>query len=63
MAADEIDLKQVGHDFWLTRNHHGSGFWDRDEKYPPGIADYLYNISKQFGQVDLYIGDDGFIYQ
>lgn len=20
-----------GHDFWLTRNGHGSGFWDRSE--------------------------------
>ena len=20
---------QVGHDFWLTRNRHGAGFWDR----------------------------------
>ena len=19
----------AGHDFWLTRNHHGVGFWDR----------------------------------
>jgi hypothetical protein len=20
----------AGHDFWLTRNGHGAGFWDRD---------------------------------
>lgn len=20
---------QAGHDFWLTRNRHGTGFWDR----------------------------------
>lgn len=20
---------QAGHDFWLTRNRHGAGFWDR----------------------------------
>jgi hypothetical protein len=20
---------QIGHDFWLTRNRHGAGFWDR----------------------------------
>ena len=24
-----IDAGQVGHDFWLTRNGHGAGFWDR----------------------------------
>lgn len=22
-------MGQSGHDFWLTRNHHGAGFWDR----------------------------------
>ena len=21
-------LAQAGHDFWLTRNRHGTGFWD-----------------------------------
>jgi len=25
----ELDLTQCGHDFCLTRNHHGAGFWDR----------------------------------
>lgn len=24
-------LDRAGHDFWLTRNRHGAGFWDRDE--------------------------------
>lgn len=23
------NLEQLGHDFWLTRNRHGTGFWDR----------------------------------
>ena len=23
-------LSEAGHDFWLTRNHHGAGFWDGD---------------------------------
>ena len=26
----EFNESQAGHDFWLTRNRHGSGFWDRD---------------------------------
>lgn len=21
--------QQIAHDFWLTREHHGAGFWDR----------------------------------
>lgn len=24
-----LSMSQSGHDFWLTRNHHGTGFWDR----------------------------------
>lgn len=30
-AADLADIEpgQAGHDFWLTRNRHGAGFWDR----------------------------------
>jgi hypothetical protein len=24
-----MDEAQIGHDFYLTRNHHGAGFWDR----------------------------------
>ena len=27
----------IGHNFWLTRNGHGTGFWDRNE-YPNGEA-------------------------
>lgn len=23
------DMSSAGHDFWLTRNGHGTGFWDR----------------------------------
>lgn len=25
------DEAQAGHDYWLTRNGHGAGFWDRKE--------------------------------
>lgn len=25
------NLTQAGHDFWLTKNGHGAGFWDRPE--------------------------------
>jgi hypothetical protein len=30
-AADVDDeTARAGHDFWLTRNRHGAGFWDGD---------------------------------
>lgn len=28
------DLLRAGHDFWLTRNGHGAGFWDGDWNEP-----------------------------
>lgn len=50
----------VAHDFWLTRNHHGAGFWDGD--YPEPIATQLTNLAHGFGECNLYVGDDGLIY-
>lgn len=51
---------QAGHDFWLTRNGHGAGFWDGD--WPEPDATYLDARSATFGNVDSYVGDDGLIY-
>lgn len=28
-ASTVVPWENLGHDFALTRNHHGSGFWDR----------------------------------
>ena len=44
------------HDFWLTRNHHGAGFWDGDW---PEHGDALTEICHKFGELNLYVGDDG----
>ena len=49
----------AGHDFWLTRNGHGSGFWDGDW---PKSGDALTKAAEGFGAYDLYVGDDGLIY-
>lgn len=50
---------QVGHDFWLTRNRHGAGFWDRGYGED---GDRLSEAAKVYGSFDLYVGDDGRIY-
>ena len=55
-----FDLAQAGHDFWLTRNGHGAGFWDRD--LPGDLGDYLTNACRSFGSLDLYAGDDNMIH-
>jgi hypothetical protein len=57
---DGLELDTVAHDFWLTRNHHGAGFWDGDYSKPIGEA--LTKLAHKFGEVDPYAGDDGKIY-
>ena len=50
------DAEQAGDDFWLTRNRHGAGFWDR------GLGDLgqrLAAAARIYGGIDLHIGDDG----
>ena len=54
------DWSQVGHDFWLTRNRHGAGFWDRGLGE---LGDKLTESAHKFGEAYLYTGDDGLIYQ
>ena len=58
----DIDKEQVGHDLWLTRNHHGAGFWDRPELYGQALADELTTFSHGMGEQDLYLGDNGLMY-
>lgn len=50
---------QNGHDFWLTRNGHGAGFWDRGYGE---LGRRLTDAAHVWGTVDLYVGDDGRIY-
>jgi hypothetical protein len=65
-AANESLLMQAGtseqngHDYWLTRNHHGAGFWDRG--YSKELGQALTDAAHNTGECDLYIGDDGSIY-
>ena len=48
---------RAGHDFWLTRNGHGAGFWDGD--WPEPAATRLTDAAHAFGEVNLYVGDQG----
>jgi hypothetical protein len=54
------DASRAGHDFWLTRNGHGAGFWDGD--WPDDAGKKLTDASHAYGSSDLYIGDDGKVY-
>jgi hypothetical protein len=60
--ADDIGdrAERAGHDFWLTRNRHGAGFWDGDWAHDVGRR--LTDAAHVYGSVDLYLGDDGMIH-
>lgn len=58
------DFDRIGHDFWLTRNRHGTGFWDREA---PGtelgeIGKRLTDSAHVYRSSDAYVGDDGKVY-
>lgn len=45
------NLQQAGHDFWLTRNQHGAGFWDGDW---PDHGHHLTDLCEIFGSLEVY---------
>jgi hypothetical protein len=59
-TAGQDDI-QAGHDFWLTRNRHGAGYWDRWSGGSPQsiIGRKLTDAAHAAGSFDLYIGPDG----
>lgn len=54
----KMDPVQVGHDFWLTRNGHGTGFWDRGLGE---VGKVLTEASKPYGEASPFLCDDGLI--
>lgn len=61
-AGDAIEASErsAGHDFLLTRNNHGSGYWDGD--WSGDVDNVLTAAAHAAGQIDFYVGDDGLIY-
>lgn len=55
-TTSAANYEKLGHNFWLTRNGHGSGFADGD--YPEPIEKILTKLSEKAGPVDLYVTDD-----
>jgi hypothetical protein len=49
-----ITDEQMGHDFWLSRNGHGAGFFDKDLG---GIEDELQKLAKGFKEINVF-GED-----
>lgn len=53
---DGLNLEQVGHDIWLTQNHHSAGFWDRSLGE---VGKRLTAIAHGLGYSDSYVNGQG----
>lgn len=49
------DWGRMGHDFYLSRNGHGTGFWDRGYGE---MGDMLHKEAKVYGSFTLFVGQD-----
>lgn len=54
-----LAAEQTGHDFLLTREGAGVGFWDRGLG---DIGDRLTDAARIYGSTVAYVGDDGMIH-
>lgn len=61
LRASTLDMERCGHDFWLTRNRHGAGFWgDKGRGADADAAlDRLTKASHAYGEASLILGADG----
>jgi hypothetical protein len=51
--ATDNSYGQAGHDFWLTREGHGAGFWDG--AWPEPQATFLTDVAHSYGGQPLYV--------
>lgn len=55
-----MDPSDIGHNFLLSRNHHGTGFWDRGFG---DRGDRLHKASDPYGTTSAYVnGSDNQVY-
>jgi hypothetical protein len=55
---DDVTPEMAGHDFWLTRNRHGAGFWDRGLG---ATGERLSSMAHAYGSVYLWLDADGVV--
>jgi hypothetical protein len=52
---------QVAHDYIMTRNRHGCGFWEVSD-WEPAMGDILCKWCREAGPFEVYVGDDNLIH-
>ena len=61
-GPDYSPEERAGHDFFLTRNGHGAGFWDGDWDHLDGTgeaAKRLTDSAHSFGECYCFIDEEG----
>jgi hypothetical protein len=62
-ARSFADDDTIAHDFWLTRNGHGAGFWDGDyADKVVDIGDALSKVATGFGELWPLVDENGCIH-
>ena len=56
--AVATDWSSMGHDFALTRNGHGAGFWDRGLRFDHELSEEC----KPYGSAHLMMDEDGLLF-
>lgn len=66
LRENESDIgeryEDAGHDFWLTRNRHGCGFWETPD-WPKEAGKRLTEASHRAGERNLFIDENGKVCQ
>lgn len=58
---DGWDGGQAGHDLWLSRNGHGTGFFDRSELGEKDARERLQTAARALPERSIYVGRGGWI--
>ncbi|AXQ69062.1 hypothetical protein HOU02_gp147 [Caulobacter phage CcrBL9] len=56
IEGERYNASNAGHDFWLTRNGHGVGFWDRGLGE---VGETLSEAARKVGEYSLALDDNG----
>jgi hypothetical protein len=53
-----LEASQMGHDFWLTRNGHGAGFFDRTQELTETQIENFTKVAQTFKEVNIYLNNN-----
>ena len=51
----DLDPEMLGHDFWLSRNGHGTGFFDADYLDEKEVRDEMQKLARGFGEKNPFL--------